>query len=89
MHEKQIPMQEGNVYIQLLQVMLKVISFSILNMHEVDQMNSQFVQIFMESKFQSKLRVLDKDDVKQRLLCFLLRGNRQVFVLLLSVICVH
>ena len=31
----------------------------------LEQMNSQFVQIFMESKFQSKLRVLDKDDVKE------------------------
>ena len=30
-----------------------------------DQMNWQFVQILMDSKFQSKLRVLDTDDVKQ------------------------
>ena len=31
-----------------------------------DQMNWQFVQIFMDSKFQSKLRVLDTDDIKQK-----------------------
>ena len=53
-----------NVHIQ---VMLKVISISVLNMHELlnsqsdsqmytspDQMNWQFVQILMGSKFQSK-----------------------------------
>ena len=31
-----------------------------------DQMNWQFVQILMDSQFQSKLRVLDTDDVKQK-----------------------
>ena len=31
-----------------------------------DQMNWQFLQILMDSKFQSKLRVLDTDDVKQK-----------------------
>ena len=78
-----------------IQVMLKVISFSILNMHELvekrhsfvnsqtdsqmntfpDQLNWQFVQILMNSKFQSKLRVLDKEDARERLLCFLFREN--------------
>ena len=55
-----------------IQVMLKVISISVLNMHELlnsqtnsqmytfpDQINWQFVHILMASKFQSKLRVLD------------------------------
>ena len=75
--------------------MLKVISFSILNMHElVDQMNWQFVQILMNSKFQSKLRVLDKEDVRERLLCFLFRENllsivSWFFLLLFYVICVR
>ena len=40
-----------------------------------DQMNWQFVLMLMNSKFQSKLRVLDKDDVRERLLCFLFREN--------------
>ena len=31
-----------------------------------NQMNWQFVQIFMDSKFHSKLRVLGTDDVKQK-----------------------
>ena len=58
-----------NVHIQ---IMLKVISFSILNMHELvettgchsqmhtfpDQMNWHFVQILMDSKFQSKFHAL-------------------------------
>ena len=38
-------------------------------------MNSQVVQIFMESKFQSKLRVLDKDDVKQKTSLFSVQGK--------------
>ena len=41
----------------------------------LDQMNSQFVQIFMESKFQSKLRVLDKNDVKQKTSLFSVQGK--------------
>ena len=65
-----------NVHIK---VMLKVISISILNIYKLvetwlpetgsqiyifpNQMNWQFVQILMNSKFQSKLRVLDTDDV--------------------------
>ena len=35
-----------------------------------DQMNWQFVQILMYSKFHSKLRVLDTDDVKQDFVVF-------------------
>ena len=40
-----------------------------------DQMNWQFVQILMDSKFQSKLRVLDTDDVKQKTSLFSVQGN--------------
>ena len=84
-----------NVHIQ---VMLKLISFSILNMHELvetwlpeeyfwnsqtdnqmytfsDQMNWQFVQILMDSKFHSKLCVLDTNDVKQKTSLFSVQGK--------------
>ena len=78
--------------------MLKVISFSVLNIHELvetwlpearflnsqtdsqiytfpDQMIQQFVQILIDSKFQSKLRVLDTDDVKQKTSLFSVQGK--------------
>ena len=45
-----------------------------------NQMNSQVVQIFMESKFQSKLRVLDKDDVKQKTSLFSVQGKTLWFL---------
>ena len=52
-----------------------------------DEMNWQFVQILMDSKFQSKLRVLDTDDVKQKAFLFSVQGKSpwycfKVFVLL-------
>ena len=103
-----------NVHIQ---VMLKLISFSILNMHELvetwlpeeyfwnsqtdnqmytfsDQMNWQFVQILMDSKFHSKLRVLDTDDVKQKTSLFSVQGKSawycfKAVALLFYVICVR
>ena len=40
-----------------------------------DQMNWQFVQILIHFKFQSKLRVLDTDDVKQKTSFFSVRDN--------------
>ena len=40
-----------------------------------DQMNWQFVQILMDSKFHSKLRVLDTDDVKQETSLFSVQGK--------------
>ena len=86
-----------------IQVMFKVISFSIFNMHELVETCMvarvivfeiprltctvkrtlslskwiiwQFVQMSMDSKFQSKLHVLETDDVKQRLCRFLFREN--------------
>lgn len=75
-----------NVHIQ---IMLKVISFSILNMHELvettgchsqmhtfpDQMNWHFVQILMDSKFQSKFHALDTDDVAQKTSLFSVQGQ--------------
>ena len=75
-----------NVHIQ---IMLKVISFSILNMHELvettgchsqmhtfpDQMNWHFVQILMDSKFQSKFHALDTDDVAQKTSLFSVQGK--------------
>ena len=74
-----------NVHIQII---LKVISFSILNMHELvettgchsqmhtfpDQMNWHFVQILMDSKFQSTVHALDTDDVAQILVGVLQRS---------------
>ena len=105
-----------NVHIQ---VMLKVISISILDQHAwacwdmvargivflnsqtgsqmytfPDQMNWQFVQILMDSKFQSKLRVLDTDDVKQKTSLFSVQGKPAWYVFMvfcsfvLYVICV-
>ena len=44
-----------------------------------DQMNSQFVQILIYSKFQSKLRVLDTDDVKQKSSLFSVQGKSAWF----------
>ena len=89
-----------------IQVMFKVISFSIFNMHELvetcmvarvivfeiprltctvkrtlfrEQMNNSFDNLsryqWIISKFQSKLHVLETDDVKQRLCRFLFREN--------------
>ena len=45
-----------------------------------NQMNSQVVQIFMESKFQSKLCLLDKDDVKQKTTLFSVQGKSSWFL---------
>ena len=45
-----------------------------------DQMNWQFVQILMDSKFQSKLRVLDTDDVKQKTSLFSVQGKSAWYV---------
>ena len=59
-----------------------------------DQMNWQFVQILMDSKFQSKLRVLDTNDVKQKTSLFSVQEKSSwydfswFFVLLFYVICV-
>ena len=87
--------------------MLKVISFSVLNIHELvetwlpearflnsqtdsqiytfpDQMIQQFVQILIDSKFQSKLRVLDTDDVKQKTSLFSVQGKSAWYVFLNS-----
>ena len=47
-----------------------------------DQMNWQFVQILMDSKFQSKLRVLDTDDVKQKTSLFSVQGKSAWYVFL-------
>ena len=92
-----------NVHIQ---VMLKVISFSVLNIHELvetwlpearflnsqtdsqiytfpDQMIQQFVQILIDSKFQSKLRVLDTDDVKQKTSLFSVQGKSAWYVFMI------
>ena len=44
-----------------------------------DQKNSQFVQILMNSKFQSK-RVLDTDDVKQKTSLFSVQGKSAWYV---------
>ena len=44
------------------------------------QMNWQFVQILMDSKFQSKLRVLDTDDVKQKTSLFSVQGKSAWYV---------
>ena len=40
-----------------------------------DQFNWQFVQIIMDSKFQSKLCVLDTDDVKRKTSLFSVQGK--------------
>ena len=45
-----------------------------------NQMNSQVVQIFKESKFQSKLRILDKDDLKQKTTLFSVQGKSSWFL---------
>ena len=45
-----------------------------------DQMNWQFVQILMDSKFQSKLRVLDTADVKQKTSLFSVQGKSAWYV---------
>ena len=45
-----------------------------------DQMNWQFVQILMDSKFQSKPRVLDTDDVKQKTSLFSVQGKSAWYV---------
>ena len=41
----------------------------------LDQVNWQFVQILMASKFESKLRALETDDINERLICFLFTEN--------------
>ena len=45
-----------------------------------DQMNSQIVQILMDSKFQSKVRVLDADDVKRKTSLFSVQGKSAWYV---------
>ena len=59
-----------------------------------DQMNWQFVQILMDSKFHSKLRVLDTDDVKQKTSLFSVEGKSawycfKAVVLLFYIVCVR
>ena len=59
-----------------------------------DQINLQFVQVLMDSKFHSKLRVLDTDDVKQKTSLFSVQGKSawycfKAVVLLFHVICVQ
>ena len=59
-----------------------------------DQMNWQFAQILMYSKFHSKLRVLGTDDVKQKTSLFSVQGKSawyclKAVVLLFYVICVR
>ena len=59
-----------------------------------DQMNWQFVQILMDSKFHSKLCVLDTNDVKQKTSLFSVQGKSawycfKAVVLLFYVICVR
>ena len=90
MHEKQILIQEWTCIKcpQTMQVMLKVISTLILNVHELvetwfpDQMKWQFAQILMDSKFQSKLCVLDTDDVRQKSSLFSVQGKSAWYVLM-------
>ena len=55
-----------------------------------DQMNWQFVQILMDSKFQSKLRVLETDNVKQKTSLFSVQGKSAwyVFMVCSFVLCV-
>ena len=52
-----------------------------------DQMNWQFVQILMDSKFQSKLRVLDTDDVKQKTSLFSVQGKSAWYVFVFLFLC--
>ena len=56
-----------------------------------DQMNWQFVQILMNSKFQSKLRVLDTDDVKEKTSLFSVQGKSAwyCFMVLCSFVSCH
>ena len=59
-----------------------------------DQINLQFVRVLMDSKFHSKLRVLDTDDVKQKTSLFSVQGKSawyclKAVVLLFHVICVQ
>ena len=44
-----------------------------------DQMNWQFVQILMNSRFHSKLRVLDTDDAKWKTFLFSVQGKSACF----------
>ena len=56
-----------------------------------DQMNWQFVQILMDSKFQSKLRVLDTHDVKEKTSLFSVQGKSAwyCFMVLCSFVSCH
>ena len=56
-----------------------------------DQMHWQFIQILMDSKFQSKLRVLDTDDVKQKTSLFSVQGKSAwyVFMIFCSFVLCH
>ena len=51
-----------------------------------DQMNWQFVQILMDSKFQSKLRVLETDDVKWKTSLFSVQGKSAWYVFMVFVL---
>ena len=59
-----------------------------------DQMNWQFVQVLMDSKFHWKLRVLDTDDGKQKTSLFSVQVKSawycfKAVVLLFYVVCVQ
>ena len=47
-----------------------------------DQMNWQFFQILMDYKFQSKLRALETDDVKQKTSLFFVEGKSAWYVVM-------
>ena len=62
----------------------------------LDQVNWQFVQILMASKFESKLRALETDDIKRKTSLFPVHGKSKsalycfvVFSLLVFAICVR
>ena len=62
------------------------------NVHFSDQMSWQFVQICLDSQLQSKLRVLDTDDLKQRCSLFSVQGKSacycfMVYIFILCLLC--
>ena len=54
-----------------------------------DQINLQFVRVLMDSKFHSKLRVLDTDDVKQKTSLFSVQGKSAWYCLCCSFVSPH
>ena len=54
-----------------------------------DQINLQFVRVLMDSKFHSKLRVLDTDDVKQKTSLFSVQGKSAWYCLCCSFVSRH